>query len=86
MEDFTPEQLAKPDLNYAQMLDQILQPHGKTMYPLQQIYKVIQRTWPYYKFGVTGDGWKSSVRHNLTDTPAFVQHGGTGKGSHWERD
>jgi hypothetical protein len=71
IEDFTEEQLLKPTKNYSLLIDEVLTaalPGGLT---LKQIYKRIQRKYPYYYFTVDTKGWESSVRHNLIGNDAF---------------
>jgi hypothetical protein len=70
-EDFTEEQLLKPTKNYSLLIDEVLTaalPGGLT---LKQIYKRIQKKYPYYYFTVDTKGWESSVRHNLIGNDAF---------------
>jgi hypothetical protein len=71
IEDFTEEQLLKPTKNYSLLIDEVLTaalPGGLT---LKQIYKRIQKKYPYYYFTVDTKGWESSVRHNLIGNDAF---------------
>ncbi|KAK4224881.1 hypothetical protein QBC38DRAFT_484487 [Podospora fimiseda] len=69
-EDYTEEQLQKPNKNYGVLIDEVLSaaPEGLT---LKQIYKRIQQKYPYYYFQVDTRGWESSVRHNLIGNVAF---------------
>lgn len=74
MEDFTEEQLQKPNKNYGVLIDEVLSdapPEGLT---LKQIYKRIQKRYPYYFFVVDTKGWESSVRHNLIGNDAFKKN------------
>ncbi|KAJ9141754.1 Forkhead domain-containing protein [Pleurostoma richardsiae] len=74
MEDFTEEQLQKPNKNYGVLIDEVLTeapPEGLT---LKQIYKRIQKRYPYYFFVVDTKGWESSVRHNLIGNDAFKKN------------
>ncbi|TPX15701.1 uncharacterized protein E0L32_000035 [Thyridium curvatum] len=71
VEDFTPAQLEKPNKNYGVLIDEVLSeapPEGLT---LKQIYKRIQKKYPFYYFNVETKGWESSVRHNLIGNDAF---------------
>lgn len=83
-EDFTEEQLAKPDLTYAQALYEILKDQPDPM-GLPQIYNAFKKKWPYYAF-LDGHGWESSIRHNLQSTPCVVRAGKEGKGHKWKVD
>ena len=69
-EDYTEEQLQKPNKNYGVLIDEVLSaaPGGLT---LKQIYKRIQMKYPFYYFNVDTKGWESSVRHNLIGNDAF---------------
>ncbi|KAK1836306.1 hypothetical protein QBC39DRAFT_339353 [Podospora conica] len=72
--NYTEEQLQKPNKNYGILIDEILTaalPDGLT---LKQIYKRIQMRWPFYYFTVDTKGWESSVRHNLIGNEAFTKN------------
>ncbi|KAK0635624.1 hypothetical protein B0T17DRAFT_476568, partial [Bombardia bombarda] len=72
-EDYTEEQLQKPNKNYGVLIDEVLTaaPDGLT---LKQIYKRIQMKYPFYYFTVDTKGWESSVRHNLIGNDAFKKN------------
>ncbi|KAL2257172.1 hypothetical protein VTK26DRAFT_558 [Humicola hyalothermophila] len=72
-EDYTEEQLQKPNKNYGVLIDEVLSaaPGGLT---LKQIYKRIQMKYPFYYFTVDTKGWESSVRHNLIGNDAFKKN------------
>lgn len=72
-EDYTDEQLQKPNKNYGVLIDEVLTaaPDGLT---LKQIYKRIQMKYPFYYFTVDTKGWESSVRHNLIGNDAFKKN------------
>lgn len=72
-EDYTEEQLQKPNKNYGVLIDEVLSaaPDGLT---LKQIYKRIQIKYPYYYFAAETKGWESSVRHNLIGNDAFKKN------------
>ncbi|KAK3325479.1 hypothetical protein B0H66DRAFT_125250 [Apodospora peruviana] len=72
-EDYTEEQLQKPNKNYGVLIDEVLTaaPDGLT---LKQIYKRIQMKYPFYYFTVDTKGWESSVRHNLIGNDAFKKY------------
>lgn len=80
--DYTAEQLTKPSANYAVMLYDILKEHGRLN--LQQIYDVMERKFPYFKFKAGTSGWQSSVRHNLGQNDIFRKAEKDGKGYSWE--
>jgi hypothetical protein len=79
----TPEQLAKPNANYVELIAEALaaSPEGKMSLP--QIYRAIQRKYPFFVLRTTTHGWQSSVRHNLSQHPAFEKLDREGKGYLW---
>ncbi|KAH8881555.1 hypothetical protein GQ53DRAFT_848124 [Thozetella sp. PMI_491] len=72
-EDYSEDQLQKPNKNYGVLIDEVLSaaPDGLT---LKQIYKRIQMKYPFYYFTVDTKGWESSVRHNLIGNDAFKKN------------
>jgi hypothetical protein len=70
IEDYTEEQLQKPNKNYGVLIDETLTaaPDGLT---LKQIYKRICERYPWFYFSTGTKGWESSVRHNLIGNDAF---------------
>ena len=50
---------------------------------LPQIYRAIERKYPYFKLRVQTQGWQSSVRHNLSQNAAFQKVQRDGKGWMW---
>ena len=66
-EDYTPEQLQKPNKTYSIILFEILSEpqHRETGLPLLSMYKRIKERYPHYHFNEGTIGWQSSVRHNL---------------------
>ncbi|KAF2169351.1 hypothetical protein M409DRAFT_20575 [Zasmidium cellare ATCC 36951] len=83
-EEFTEEELKKPQASYFYLLDEILQAVGQA--DLQTIYDKFQKRWPYYKYSVTTNGWQSSIRHNLSQFSRFKPVGKVGKGQLWAID
>lgn len=81
--ELTPEQLAKPQQNYVQLIYDALaaRPEGKMSLP--QIYRAIIRKYPYFQLKVGTVGWQSSVRHNLSQNEAFMKVERDGKGWMW---
>ncbi|KAG5982602.1 hypothetical protein E4U55_001669 [Claviceps digitariae] len=70
IEDYTEEQLQKPNKNYGVLIHETLTaaPDGLT---LKQIYKRICQRYPWFYFHTGTKGWESSVRHNLIGNEAF---------------
>jgi len=81
-EDFTEEQLAKPNKNYGVLIDEVLTEAGAEGLALKQIYKRISLKYPFYYFFTETKGWESSVRHNLIGNSAFKKLDETGN---WTR-
>jgi hypothetical protein len=80
----TPEQLAKPTQNYVQLIYDVLINSDKgPSLSLPQIYRRMQRKYPYFCHEKTTVGWQSSVRHNLGQHDAFIKVDREGKGYRW---
>jgi hypothetical protein len=82
----TEEQLARPNASYQILIHQVLSEAGTDGMSLPQIYRAIERRYPYYKLEVQTVGWQSSVRHNLSQHEAFVKVKREGKGWLWGVD
>lgn len=79
-EHYSEEQLQKPTKNYVLLIDEIMVDAPPQGYSLKQVYKRIQKKWPYFYFNVDTKGWESSVRHNLLGSDCFQKIDG-----HWHR-
>ena len=79
----TPEQLAKPTQNYIVLIHEALSNSETGAMALPQIYRAMQRRYPYFKLRATTVGWQSSVRHNLSQNAAFRKIERDGKGWMW---
>ncbi|KAL8640207.1 MAG: hypothetical protein Q9228_002840 [Teloschistes exilis] len=79
----TPEQLAKPQSSYVILIHEALSNSTTGQMSLPQIYRAIERKYPFYKLRVQTTGWQSSVRHNLSQHPAFQKITRDGKGWMW---
>lgn len=73
-ENFTEEQLQKPNKNYQTLIDEVLSNGPDDGLTLKQIYKRIARQYPYFFFCVDTKGWESSVRHNLIGSHCFQKN------------
>ena len=82
-EDLTPEQLAKPNANYVTLIHDALSNSATGQMSLPQIYRAIQRKYPYFVLKCGTNGWQSSVRHNLSQHHAFKKVERDGKGWMW---
>ena len=79
----TPEQLAKPQSSYVVLIHEALSNSKTGQMSLPQIYRAIERRYPFFKLRVQTQGWQSSVRHNLSQHPAFKKIERDGKGWMW---
>ncbi|POR31790.1 Fork head protein [Tolypocladium paradoxum] len=71
IEDYSEEQLQKPNKNYGVLIDETLTAAGPDGLTLKQIYKRICQRYPWFYFHTETKGWESSVRHNLIGNEAF---------------
>lgn len=81
--DYTEEQLQKPGANYVQLIFEALSNHPDGQMTLPQIYKAIERRYPWFHFKAQTNGWQSSVRHNLGQNTSFIKVTREGKGWKW---
>lgn len=79
----TPEQLAKPQQSYVVLIHDVIINSPAGAMSLPQIYRAIERKYPFYKLRTSTNGWQSSVRHNLSQHKAFVKIERDGKGWMW---
>ncbi|CAO1604033.1 Forkhead transcription factor [Xanthoria calcicola] len=82
----TPEDnLGKPNYSYASLIGMSILRAPNRRLQLSQIYKWISDTFSYYR--VAKDGWKNSIRHNLSINKAFTKvqrpKDDPGKGAYW---
>ncbi|KAH9836877.1 FORKHEAD protein, partial [Teratosphaeria destructans] len=80
---FTEDELKKPSATYVVILDEILRAHPHGQADLQEIYDLICKRYPYFKYRSGTNGWQSSVRHNLLQNERFKENGRSGKGKLW---
>jgi len=81
--DLTPEQLSKPQANYVTLIHEALSNSPTGQMSLPQIYRAIQRRYPFFVLKCNTNGWQSSVRHNLSQHHAFRKVERDGKGWMW---
>jgi hypothetical protein len=79
----TAADLAKPQVNYVVIIHDALSNSSTGTMSLPQIYRAIERKYPYFKLRVQTQGWQSSVRHNLSQNAAFQKVQRDGKGWMW---
>lgn len=85
-ESYSEEELKKPTKTYYYIINDLLESHAEHQADLQELYHLIMKKYPYFKYGVEGTGWQSSVRHNLLQHKRFVEVGKSGKGKFWAID
>ncbi|KAL8775098.1 MAG: hypothetical protein Q9209_000577 [Squamulea sp. 1 TL-2023] len=83
VKSLTPEQLAKPQDSYVVLIHEALSNSQTGQMSLPQIYRAIERRYPFFKVRVPTTGWQSSVRHNLSQHAAFGKIERDGKGWLW---
>uniref|UniRef100_A0A8C9TTJ1 Fork-head domain-containing protein n=1 Tax=Scleropages formosus TaxID=113540 RepID=A0A8C9TTJ1_SCLFO len=73
----------KPALSYIALIATVILSSPQQRLNLASIYRDIQERFPYFR--ARGQGWKNSVRHNLSLNDCFVKLGRCedGKGSYW---
>ncbi|KAL4640722.1 hypothetical protein GN956_G11163, partial [Arapaima gigas] len=73
----------KPALSYIALIATVILSSPEQRLNLASIYRDIQERFPYFR--ARGQGWKNSVRHNLSLNDCFVKLGRCedGKGSYW---
>jgi len=81
--ELLPHQLEKPTQNYVMLIHEVLTESATGKLSLPQIYRAIQRKYPYFVLKTTTNGWQSSVRHNLGQHAAFRKCERDGKGWTW---
>lgn len=81
--ELTPEQLQKPTASYVVLIHEALSNSKTGQMSLPQIYRAIERRYPFFKLRAQTQGWQSSVRHNLSQHAAFTKITRDGKGWMW---
>ncbi|XP_066936339.1 forkhead box protein J2-like [Clytia hemisphaerica] len=79
---------SKPPYSYANLIAFAINSTAKNKMTLSEIYQWISESFPYYN--ETSNGWKNSIRHNLSLNKCFIKLPRTkddpGKGSYWAID
>ncbi|KAJ3285453.1 Forkhead box protein J2 [Borealophlyctis nickersoniae] len=78
----------KPPYSYATLITYAIATSGDKQMTLNDIYNWVLENFPYFQ--TAGNGWKNSIRHNLSLNKAFVRvarpANKPGKGSYWTID
>ncbi|XP_038667977.1 forkhead box protein D4-like 3 [Scyliorhinus canicula] len=79
----TASQEQKPAMSYIALIAKAILAAPNNKLNLGSIYKYIEETFPYYRG--RGQGWRNSVRHNLSLNECFIKAGRCedGKGNYW---
>ncbi|XP_035227377.1 forkhead box protein biniou-like, partial [Stegodyphus dumicola] len=76
--------LPRPPYSYVAMIRKAILESPAKRLTLQEIYSYVLETFPYYD---GKEGWKNSIRHNLSLNKCFIrvprEGGGEKKGSYW---
>lgn len=73
----------KPTLSYIGLIAKAIMESPQSRLSLGSIYSWIESNYPYYRN--RGQGWRNSVRHNLSLNDCFIKAGRCedGKGNYW---
>ncbi|ESN98965.1 hypothetical protein HELRODRAFT_137770, partial [Helobdella robusta] len=78
----------KPPFSYISLIIMAIQSSSSKRCTLNEIYSYLQRRFPFFRGSY--QGWKNSVRHNLSLNECFVKLpkglGRPGKGHFWTVD
>ncbi|KAJ3123661.1 Forkhead box protein J2 [Nowakowskiella sp. JEL0407] len=77
--------MGKPPYSYATIITYAIATNAYKRMTLSEIYNWVLEKYPYYR--TAGNGWKNSIRHNLSLNKSFIRIprpvNQPGKGSYW---
>ena len=79
----------KPAASYITLIQEAIKKSPKDGLTLSEIYESLRKDYECFRLD-TYDGWKNSIRHNLSLNDCFIKvpkvKGKTGKGHYWQLD
>ncbi|KAF9101697.1 Forkhead box protein J2 [Mortierella sp. GBA35] len=86
--DGTPSKFPKPTQSYSYLITTAILESPNSQLTLNEIYEWVMLHYPWYRTAI--NGWKNSIRHNLSLNKAFMRvprpPSEPGKGSYWKLD
>ncbi|KAF9934783.1 Forkhead box protein J2 [Linnemannia zychae] len=83
-----PSKLPKPTQSYSYLITTAILESPNSQLTLNEIYEWVMLHYPWYRTAI--NGWKNSIRHNLSLNKAFMRvprpPSEPGKGSYWKLD
>ncbi|KAF9102888.1 Forkhead box protein J2 [Mortierella sp. GBA35] len=78
----------KPTYSYSSLITTAISESAQKQMTLNEIYEWVMERYPWYRTAI--NGWKNSIRHNLSLNKAFMRvprpPSEPGKGSYWKLD
>ncbi|KAF9144364.1 Forkhead box protein J2 [Mortierella sp. GBA39] len=86
--DNVPSKFPKPTQSYSFLITTAILESSNSQLTLNEIYEWVMLHYPWYRTAI--NGWKNSIRHNLSLNKAFMRvprpPSEPGKGSYWKLD
>ncbi|KAG8864276.1 hypothetical protein FRB96_006097 [Tulasnella sp. 330] len=78
---------SRPPYPYSTIIKYAIEGSPRGMLTLSEIYEAVERRFPFFAKKAEGQGWKNSIRHNLSLNRLFVKRPRAitepGKGAYW---